>query len=258
MPRRTRRSAPIRPRLRAAAASAVALGTALVVVPVAQPQSAAAASTTTAWVMADAAAAGSKANIRSSPSYTATIVGYYGPHAKVTGTVSGTWLKTSKGYVSMGTLTTATSKPSTINGKIATANLCNVAMAYNAQHSFEPGYTPTTRRKLNCVAVRQLIALENAYKAKFGHYAQIDLAYRTLSEQWYWYDKFGSPRAAIPGTSNHGYALAVDFRENTTANEYSWGHAGNTWLLANSLKYGFVNPFKVGTTGEDYHFQFVG
>lgn len=217
--------------------------------------------TVTGYVMADAGAAGSKATIRSGPGLKYNVVGSYGPHAQVTGTRVGTgpWLRTSLGYVHKGNLETSTSDPSSINGRIPAGNLCQVPAAYNSPDRFDPGYTATTPRYLNCDVQPYLVAMENAYKAQFGHYAAIDLTYRSINEQWYWYDKFGSPRAAYPGTSNHGYGIAVDFREtDQPGEEFGWGGAGQKWLSANAQRWGFTNPFPYGTDGESYHFQFVG
>lgn len=217
--------------------------------------------TITGYVMADAGAAGSKANIRSGPGLKYSIVGTYGPHAKVTGTRVGTgpWLHTSSGYVHKGTLEWTTSDPSSINGRTPTGSLCKVPMAYNSPDTFEPGYTPTTQRYLNCDNQPYLKSLQASYRAAFGHYAAIDLTYRDIDEQWYWYNKFGSPRAAYPGTSNHGYGLAVDFREtDKPGEEFGWGGTGQQWLSANAHRWGFANPFPYGTDGESHHFQFIG
>lgn len=217
--------------------------------------------TITGYVMADSGAAGSKAQIRSGPGMAASVIGSYGPHVKVTGTRVGTgpWLRTSRGYVHKGTLETTTTNPSSLNGRIPAGALCKVPLAYNSPDTFNPGYTKNTQRYLNCDDLPYLNALEGAYKKQFGHYAAIDLTYRSVTEQQYWYNKFGSPRAAYPGTSNHGYGLAVDFREtDQPGEEFGWGGAGQKWLSANAGRWGFVNPFPYGTDGESYHFQFVG
>ncbi|MBB2892758.1 peptidoglycan-binding protein [Flexivirga oryzae] len=215
----------------------------------------------TGYVMADAGAAGSKAEIHSGPALRYTIVGQYGPHAKVVGTRVGTgpWIHTSRGYVHEGTVETSTANPSSLNGRIPTSGLCIVPKPYNSPDAFAPGYTKDTQRYFNCVALPYLRGMEAAYKKQFGHYAAIDLTYRSLSEQRYWYNKFGTPRAAYPGTSNHGYGLAVDFREtDKPGEEFGWGGTGQKWLSANAYRWGFQNPFAYGTDGESYHFQFIG
>lgn len=215
----------------------------------------------TGYVMADPAAAGSKAQIHSGPGLRYPIVGSYEPHAMVTGTRVGTspWIRTSKGYVHKGSLETSTANPSSLNGRIPTSGLCTVPKPYNSPDSFAPSYTKDSQRYFNCDDLPYLRGLEAAYKQQFGHYAAIDLTYRDLTEQRYWYNKFGSPRAAYPGTSNHGYGLAVDFREtDEPGEEFGWGGAGQKWLSANAYRWGFQNPFAHGTDGESYHFQFIG
>lgn len=197
------------------------------------------------------------ANVRREPSLTSTILAHVAPHSLVVGTLSGQWLKTSTGYINQGTLT-ATPDPSALNGQIATASMCAVPLAWNASHSFAPGYTAVTQRYLNCNALTGLTALENAFKATFGYWATIDLTYRSLTEQVYWYNELGYPTAAIPGTSNHGYGLAVDFEEDDAPNTFSWGYPGKKWLEANALNYGFKNPFAYGTANESYHHNFLG
>lgn len=211
----------------------------------------------TAWVTTD----DQYANIRATASFSGKVVGHYTHHAKIVGSVvgNGPWVKTGKGYVNSGSLEVFTSNPSKVNGKIPTALLCGVPLAYNAKHSFAPGYTVNTRRYLNCSALAALNSLQVAFKKAFGHYATIDLTYRSYAEQQYWWKKYGYPRAAYPGTSNHGYGVAIDFEEDDQPNIYSWGHAANKWLLAHGGAYGFNNPFAATKQkGEDYHFNFIG
>lgn len=197
------------------------------------------------------------ANIRRAPDLTSTILAHAPRHSKVVGIPTGQWLKTASGYINQGTLST-TSNPSAINGRIPTSSLCAVPLAWNAQHSFAPAYTARTQRYLDCNALTALTALENAFSARFGHWATIDLTYRSYSEQIYWYNLLGYPTAAVPGTSNHGYGIAVDFEQDDAPNTFSWGHPGKKWLEANALDYGFKNPFAYGTLDESYHHNFLG
>lgn len=159
--------------------------------------------------------------VHATPSVATGYVRTLTPGAPVGGTARGGWLELDGGgYVSMALVTDKTLS----NGALPASRLCDVPTAWNSPGSWEPGYTPATVRKLDCVALKSLTGLENAYKAQFGRYARIDLAYRPLSEQNYWYKKFGYPRAAMPGTSNHGLAVAVDFRETDEAGEeFGWG-----------------------------------
>ncbi|MBD2759688.1 hypothetical protein IEE94_09210 [Yimella sp. cx-573] len=196
-------------------------------------------------------------NIRSGAGMQFAVVGTFAAKATVVGVEAGDWVKTSRGYVHLGTLTTSADL-SALNGTIPLSALCAVPKSYNGDNTFDPGYTPQTQRYLNCFALKQLDLLQGAFRAHFGGYARIDLTYRPLAEQWYWFNKFGSPRAATPGTSPHGFGISIDFQENDGWSTFDWGQPGNRWLLANSKKYGFGNPFPCGTWGELYHFDFQG
>lgn len=48
----------------------------------------------------------------------------------------------------------------------------------------------------------------------FGGRLTIDSGYRSNAEQWVMFRRYGYPRAAYPGTSNHERGLAVDFAVN--------------------------------------------
>lgn len=190
------------------------------------------------------------------PSTTGTVVRSIAPGAPISGVIMGDWLRTTRGdYVSRALITP---KP-LANGNMPASRLCDVPLAWNSPGSWAPGYTPKTVRKIDCFALKSLAGLQGAYKARFGRYARIDLAYRPLSEQHYWFDKFGYPRAAIPGTSNHGLGVAVDFREtDVPGEEFGWGGSGYTWLKQNGARWGFRNTFAYGTVGESYHWDFEG
>jgi len=201
------------------------------------------------------------ANIRSGPGFAHPIVGRYTHHELVTGSLvdDGPWIRTDRGYVNGGTLTTHTPDPTCLNGRIPEHLLSPIPLCYNAIGDFEPGYTATTPRYLNGSALDALHRLQAAFKRRFGHYATIDLTYRSYAEQEFWFEKFSSPRAATPGTSNHGYGLAIDFEEREDPWIYSWGAVANDWLLTHQARFGFDNPFaSTLQEGEDYHFNFVG
>lgn len=61
------------------------------------------------------------------------------------------------------------------------------------------------------LAVPAVTMLGNAFKKKFGYYPKITWGYRSFDEQVKLHDEFGYPKAAVPGTSNHGWGLAFDF-----------------------------------------------
>ncbi|MGN6415378.1 D-alanyl-D-alanine carboxypeptidase family protein [Flexivirga sp.] len=201
------------------------------------------------------------ANIRSGPGFHQPVVGRFAQHELVTGRLvdNGPWIGTLGGYVNRGTIRGHAADPCSLNGRIPEQLLSPVPLCYNADAHFEPGYTPATTRYLNQAALTALHRLQRAFKRSFGHFATIDLTYRSYDEQLFWFDKFGAPRAAVPGTSNHGYGLAIDFEERDTPNLYSWGARGNDWLLTHQESFGFHNPFAATLQeGEDYHFNFVG
>ena len=52
--------------------------------------------------------------------------------------------------------------------------------------------------------------------------------------------------AAVPGTSNHGWALAVDL----CGGIHIAGSAQWTWMTANAGRFGFVQPDWAGPAGE--------
>ena len=94
-------------------------------------------------------------------------------------------------------------------------------------------------------ALDRLLAAAASQGIDFG----INGAYRTYNDQVVVKRRYGND-AAVPGTSNHGFGLAVDFTDsnltqiNTRMREY-------TWLKANANKYGF-RRLPWGSRGEDW------
>lgn len=99
-----------------------------------------------------------------------------------------------------------------------------------------------------------------------GKYLTGGACFRSLAGQNAAFAKYGSPRAAKPGTSNHGWGLAIDLQISTSSGQAGAspqsGSAEYAWLLANSPAYGWVNPanMRPGGSGplEPWHFQYVG
>lgn len=63
--------------------------------------------------------------------------------------------------------------------------------------------------------------------------------------------------AATPGTSNHGWGLAVDL----AGTESQWGTAERQWLLDNGWKYGWFSPTWAQPglgRPEPWHFEYMG
>ncbi len=79
-----------------------------------------------------------------------------------------------------------------------------------------------------------------------GHSIVVLYSYRTLAKQWEKWRKFGSPRAAEPGTSNHGDALSVDL---TSLDYYD-----SVWLRDEAGRYGFRNDVYY----ESWHWTYYG
>ena len=84
-----------------------------------------------------------------------------------------------------------------------------------------------------------LIVLNKAFRARFGVNLDVNEGYRNLDTQKSYYKNppSGVGTAAVPGTSNHGWGLAIDFG----------GLGGKTgimylWMRANASNYGWDNP----------------
>lgn len=81
-------------------------------------------------------------------------------------------------------------------------------------------------------------------------------SYRTLSAQQQAYaDKPGL--AAVPGTSNHGFAVAVDLCGGVEAGQ---GEAYE-WLRARAVDFGWDNPDWArpdGSRPEPWHWEYIG
>ncbi len=54
------------------------------------------------------------------------------------------------------------------------------------------------------------MALNALYKAKFGANICVNDGYRSYAKQVALYKELGPNVAAVPGTSNHGWAIAAD------------------------------------------------
>ncbi|WP_159612929.1 SH3 domain-containing protein [Glutamicibacter sp. JC586] len=113
-------------------------------------------------------------------------------------------------------------------------------------------------------AAKDLSRLNTAFKKKFGKNLDIDLAYRTLETQQYYYKELGPYIAAKPGTSNHGWGLAIDVPESY---DYSFRGKYYKWLKANSKKYNWIHrsnleEFRANGTrnpyAEAWHFEYNG
>jgi hypothetical protein len=125
------------------------------------------------------------------------------------------------------------------NGEIPTEALCRLGVY---------------RHALRCDAAAGYAAMGEAYEAEFGTGLCITDSYRSLAGQ---VDAFSRKPAlaAVPGTSNHGWALAVDL----CGGVHRGGSEQWRWMTANAGRFGFVQPAWAAPGGEKpepWHWEF--
>ena len=133
-------------------------------------------------------------------------------------------------------------EPMAGSGKLDPSNLCQIPWAAEGQ-------------VLRCDATDALKELNKAYRAKFGDDLGITDAYRDYATQVYLKATKGY-LAAKPGTSNHGWGLALDL--DGLGAEGSTRHA---WLRENGPRYGWDHPSWArigGSKPEAWHWEYVG
>jgi D-alanyl-D-alanine carboxypeptidase len=126
-----------------------------------------------------------------------------------------------------------------LNGQISATELCDLW----------DGYPP-----IRADAAVALARLNQAYTAQFGEAICLTDGYRSYAQQVT--AKAAKPTlTATPGTSNHGWGLAVDICAD--------GYAGERWdwLKANAPQFGWDNPewAQSGGSGpyEPWHWEFT-
>ncbi|MFE7507096.1 D-alanyl-D-alanine carboxypeptidase family protein [Promicromonospora sp. NPDC057488] len=126
------------------------------------------------------------------------------------------------------------------NGRIPADVLCALP--------FAPGHL------LRCDAAERLTALSARFEKEFGHPIPLTDSYRSYEMQVA--VRGAKPHlAAIPGTSNHGWGLAVDLGDpiaGGASDEY-------VWLRLHAPDYGWDNPSwaqLAGAKPEPWHFEF--
>lgn len=108
---------------------------------------------------------------------------------------------------------------------------------------------------LRCDAAMAFAALNEAYAREFGSPICVTDSYRTFDAQVRLYGQKPA-LAAVPGTSNHGWGLAVDL----CGGAESFGSAQYAWLRANASAVGWVNPdwARPGAGREEpWHWEFA-
>jgi hypothetical protein len=93
------------------------------------------------------------------------------------------------------------------------------------------------RHALRCDAAASYARMSTAFEAAFGSPLCITDSYRSYASQVSAFHRKPA-LAAVPGTSNHGWALAVDLCGGIhIAGTPQW-----TWMTANAGRFGFVQP----------------
>ena len=109
---------------------------------------------------------------------------------------------------------------------------------------------------LRCDAAAAYRAMSAAFAAAFGSPICITDSYRTYSSQVRLYGQKPT-LAAVPGTSNHGWGLAVDL----CGGIEHYGTAPYTWMKANAGRFGFLHPdwAEPGNGREEpWHWEYAG
>jgi LAS superfamily LD-carboxypeptidase LdcB len=111
-------------------------------------------------------------------------------------------------------------------------------------------------QRLRPDAAAQLERLNVAFRAQFGHDLAITSSYRSFSGQVRARQNHGH-MAATPGTSTHGWGLAVDLGSGVQ----QFGTATHRWMRANAPAFGWEHPAwarQGGILPEPWHWEFEG
>ena len=126
------------------------------------------------------------------------------------------------------------------NGKLPAEALCAI---------------PQSGHTMRCEALTSFIALNEAYKSQFGHEMCVTDSYRSYEAQVDVKRRKGR-MAATPGTSNHGWGLALDLCDSVNI----FGSEQHNWMKANAHRYGWFHPEWAGPGGslpEAWHWEHV-
>ena len=126
------------------------------------------------------------------------------------------------------------------NGRIPAAELCPLTGA--------PGHL------LRCDAAAAYGQMASAYRTRFGTRLCITDSYRPYDRQVVAAER-KPDLAATPGTSNHGWALAVDL----CGGANNFGTPQHKWLQSNAATFGWRQPAwasRKGDRPEPWHWEF--
>lgn len=104
-------------------------------------------------------------------------------------------------------------------------------------------------------AAAALDALRNEYRSARGKTLIINDGYRDYAGQEQALREYGRPRAAVPGQSNHGWALAVDFGGTIYSGPNNDDHR---WLQANAGRFGWWWAGQYFDYFEPWHWEYNG
>jgi cell wall-associated NlpC family hydrolase len=125
------------------------------------------------------------------------------------------------------------------NGQIPRDQLCALGVASH---------------RLRCDAAAAYTAMSTAYELTFGSPLCITDSYRSLDAQVDAHHRKPTI-TAVPGTSNHGWGLAVDLCGGVNA----FGTAQTAWMTANAARYGWLHPDWAQASGsnpEPWHWEY--
>lgn len=126
------------------------------------------------------------------------------------------------------------------NGQIPASSLCEVGVGGHL---------------LRCDAARAFSALSSAYQAAFGKEIQFTDTYRSYEGQLACTAAKGR-MCATPGTSNHGWGLAIDFADGINV----FGTPEHEWMRANAASFGWYHPDWAQSNGskpEAWHWEYT-
>lgn len=168
------------------------------------------------------------------------------------------------GWMKVSTLKRTTSAPTVNTKKVTRAQVAKQANGKVPSSMLVAIPWDKEKTLIAAPALADLTRLNTAFKKKFGRNLDVDLAFRTLDTQKQLYKELGAYIAAKPGTSNHGWGLAIDVPETSA---YDFGGKYYAWLKANSAKYNWVHRKdleqynsngKKNPGAEAWHFEYRG
>jgi hypothetical protein len=110
--------------------------------------------------------------------------------------------------------------------------------------------------QLRCDAAAAFRAMARAYASSFGGALCVTDSYRTYASQVRLYGEKPA-LAAVPGTSNHGWGLALDL----CGGIQTFGTPQYAWMVANAGRFGFLHPTWADPGNgreEPWHWEYAG